>query len=325
MLALAVSAVMLDDAFAASGPSMRVMARIGGAEGPGSDRMVKNGGVLRSGDELQLRLRSEQDAYVYVIAYGSSNTAMLLHPFSGGDEEALVRAGEERVFPREGMYLPLDQRLGRETLYLVGSTVPLTDITGLFPRMEAQGDDVVAVTRVLRGAYPDVSQVSFRHIGAKPLVGVDLAGVRKSITGVAAPPPGSSDQTRSPEGTLVLPATTGWSVPSSAQSFGTSTEAAAGDAAGNEPTDTRGKPGSDTAAGTRESGESDALRRAKEAAGIDPGQFQGILSALPSGGDGEIPESLRGPVREEGVLSAEGSRIRALGAGQPKTGELGLN
>ena len=61
--------------------NVELVARPGSASGSAQDFSVRDGGVLRSGDGVQLRLRSETDAYVYIIAYGSSNTAVLLHPF----------------------------------------------------------------------------------------------------------------------------------------------------------------------------------------------------------------------------------------------------
>ncbi|NIM29220.1 MAG: hypothetical protein GTO67_15830 [Gammaproteobacteria bacterium] len=56
-----------------------------------------------------------------------------------------------------------------------------------------------------------------------------------------------------------------------------------------------------------------ALREAREAAGIDESAFRGILATLPDAGQAEVPSALRERYEEQGVLSAEGSRIRPLG------------
>ena len=65
---------------------------------------------------------------------------------------------------------------------------------------------------------------------------------------------------------------------------------------------------------------SPALRRAREAAGIDEQQFRGILATLPGSDQPQVPESFRRPTREQGVLSAEGSRIRAFEPGPQESG-----
>ena len=61
---------------------------------------------------------------------------------------------------------------------------------------------------------------------------------------------------------------------------------------------------------------SPALRRAREAAGIDERRFQGILTTLTGSGQADGPALIRKPYKEQGVLSAAGSRIRALGGTQ---------
>ena len=57
---------------------------------------------------------------------------------------------------------------------------------------------------------------------------------------------------------------------------------------------------------------SSALREAREAAGMDEHQFRGILTTLPDSSRAAVPDAFRKPFEEQGVLSAEGSRIRAL-------------
>ena len=45
---------------------------------------------------------------------------------------------------------------------------------------------------------------------------------------------------------------------------------------------------------------------------MDEHQFRGILATLPDSNRAVVPDALRKPFKEQGVLSAEGSRIRAL-------------
>ncbi len=313
---------------------VELVARPGSASGAAEDFSVRDGAVLRSGDGVQLRLHSDSNAYVYIIAYGSSNTAVLLRPFSATGDGALIRRGREEIIPEAGVFLPLDGREGRETLFTIISDVPLPGIPDLLPRMEAHGGDLTAITTTIEATYPLAGRLTFKHIAATPLVGV-AATVPRALAPPATTSPTATTKTAdgnpSPVvgASLLPPASSGWSVPST-QDFGTSgatsagtapAPAAAGASAGS------GKPASVSpvaaettpdAAGNAQASEaslapvSPALREAREAAGMDAHQFRGILATLPGNSQAAVPDMLRKPFEEQGVLSAEGSRIRAF-------------
>ena len=184
-LAIALSPA-LAGAAVETGVSLEVIARTAGTDAA-NDFSVRDGGVLRTGDGVRLHLRARRDAYVYVIAYGSSHTAALVFPYSARAEDARVRAGSERIIPRSDRFLPLDDVEGRESLFTIVSDEPIEDIDALMARMEAQGEDLIGVTEVVRRAHPDSARLTFKHLGKAPLVGVDLAGVPRSGGGLDAP------------------------------------------------------------------------------------------------------------------------------------------
>lgn len=312
---------------------VELVARPGSASGSAQDFSVRDGGVLRSGDGVQLRLQSETDAYVYIIAYGSSNTAVLLHPFSGIGDDALIRRGQEAIIPGAGVFLPLDGREGRETLFTILSDVPLPGIPDLLPRMEAHGGDLSAITTLIEAGFPLAGRLTFKHIGATPLVGV-AATVPRAPLSLETTSPAVETKTRDGNApaavgaSLLPPASSGWSVPSS-QDFGTGGATTAGAApaaaaaSANAGTSTSAAPmaagtAPGDAAGSVQASEasaapvSSALREARAAAGMDESQFRGILATLPDSSRAVVPDALRKPFKEQGVLSAEGSRIRAL-------------
>jgi len=320
---------------------VELVARPGSASGAEQDFKVPDGSVLRTGDGVQLRLASETDAYVYVIAYGSSNRAIFLHPFSAKPDDALIRQGATEVVPEGGVFLPLDDREGRETLFTIISDVPLTGMADLLSRIEAYEGDAAAIAAMLAATYPSVRHLSFKHIGASPLVGVATNAPRSSAA------PGTADGSVG-IGASPLPAAGGdWST-SSSRGFGASGTAAGGAAAASAgtrgqstgspetttaavqtpPTATRRVPvgesaaetAAQTAAETAGAPVSSALRRAREAAGIDETQFRGMLATLPDSSQSEVPESIRTTDEELDVLGAEGSRIRALGGIQAQSG-----
>lgn len=299
---------------------------------------LRDGGVLRSGDGVQLRIASESRAYVYVIAYGSSHSAILLHPFSGRAEDALVGPDAARVVPGPGVFLPLDGQEGNETILSIVSDAPLEDVSALLARIEEHGDDLEAIMTLMNERYENVRRLTFRHIGMRPLVGLAAVAPRRQSSSS-----GSFDAALAgiPRSTPGAPSTGegGWSLPSGGESFDTaaSTPAAAAapaatgsadESASAPPVPARdagaveSAPDGKASAGKVSEGKasegkasedvSPALRRAREAAGIDEQQFRGILAKLPASGTGDAPEAVVRDAKEEGVLSAEGSRIRAL-------------
>ncbi len=179
--------------------NVELVARPGSASGSAQDFSVRDGGVLRSGDGVQLRLRSETDAYVYVIAYGSSNTAVLLHPFSAIGDDALIRRGQEEIIPGAGVFLPLDGREGRETLFTIISDVPLPGIPDLLPGIEAHGGDLNAITTLIERRFPLAGRLTFKHIAATPLVGVAATVPRAPLSPEGQSP---APETKTADGTL---------------------------------------------------------------------------------------------------------------------------
>ena len=84
------------------------------------------------------------------------------------------------VWPPSGAYLPLDTRPGREQIFAVASERPLANLSRVLVRMEGAGGAPDSVTRVVAGTFPASMRVAFRHIGRKPLIGVDLGGVART-------------------------------------------------------------------------------------------------------------------------------------------------
>ena len=344
LIAVLVLALGLPSGEARAAVDVRIMASPGSTAAAAKEFRLRDGGVLRSGDGVQLRLGSDADAYVYVVAYGSSHTAMLLHPFSAKPKDALVRGGRKEVIPAAGVFLPLDDQEGQETLFTIVSDVPLKDIPDLLPRIEAHGDDLSAITDMIKAAYPSVRRLSFKHIGARPLVGIGAA-TRRATPSFETPDAtpenefGGDDPQRGGGVSLLPPAGSGWTVPST-QGFATSEDAAAtakvsaspqaspavkesapsGDGVGAVAVIPAAVGESAAASASASASVSPALLKAREAAGIDELQFRGILAKLPGGGEAALPESARKPYKEQGVLGAEGSRIRALGSAQLESG-----
>lgn len=315
---------------------VELVARTGSAQ----DFVVRDGGVLRSGDGLQLRLASDIQAYVYIIAYGSSHTAVLLHPFSARPADALIRPGQREVIPGPGVFLPLDGREGVETLFTIASDAPVKNIAELLARIETHGDDLAAISAMLRSSFPLARRLSFKHISASPLVGVTGSAPQSAASAETSAAGAGAKTAVDPGASLLPPAAGGWAV-SSSKSFATSATPASDppapgaantgrtdDASAAPPAVVASVAGnasasasaSEPASAAAAPAVSSARQAARAAAGIDEQRFRGILATLPSGGSADAPQSSGEPFQEQGVLTAEGSRIRALERAQPQSG-----
>ena len=145
--------------------SITLVARMESPEGNKYNTELTDGDSIYSGDGLQIWLRSERDAYIYVLIYGASHSALLIHPLiPGDDEEARMRGGQERIIPAPDQYLTLDDKTGWETIIAIAADMPVRDVSGLLQRMEQGGGDIQAVTREIRSNYPSFAMLRLKHI-----------------------------------------------------------------------------------------------------------------------------------------------------------------
>lgn len=159
--------VLLPGAATAVAPRLEVQARIDNDSGEVVQRSVAPGAVLRSGDEVRLRVTAWKDGYLYVVALGSSGAAVLLHPFTGPAEP--VRAGEELAVPRDGGFLPLDSRTGREHVLAFVSDTPLESLARLLVRLEGAGAaaDADSLRELMSSEGFEAAHLVFGHRSAE--------------------------------------------------------------------------------------------------------------------------------------------------------------
>jgi hypothetical protein len=144
---------------------------------------VEDGDVLRSGNGLHMTLHLEAPRHVYLAMLGSSGEATLVLPPEGRNLPRPIPAGARLDLPPRGQFFRLDDNTGREAVFVVATAGPLGDPGRVVRILEAAGADHGAAARRLE-ALGDVEKVSFRHIAAEPLVGVD---------------PGAADLLRAPD------------------------------------------------------------------------------------------------------------------------------
>ena len=117
--------------------SMQVIGQRKEVDGSFTEIIVREGGMLRSGDQFQVHINSDSSAYVYIILYDSRGHASKLFPDPKIEQQGFVTAHEEVAVPDKHLWFWLDNHPGTETIYSLASAEPLPDISELLAKMES--------------------------------------------------------------------------------------------------------------------------------------------------------------------------------------------
>jgi hypothetical protein len=109
-------------------------------DGNYSEVFINEGGALRSRDNFQVHLEASRPAYVYILIYDSEDRASQLFPDPKIDHSGFVEVGKSLIVPGPGSWFWLDDSTGTETIYVLASESPMTDIRGLLARMQTADD-----------------------------------------------------------------------------------------------------------------------------------------------------------------------------------------
>jgi CHAT domain-containing protein len=110
------------------------------ADGSYTEVLVSEGSVLRSYDNFQVHLETNKPAFVYVLLYDSEGKASQLFPDPKIDHPGYLQPGSRSAIPSRDLWFWLDEHAGTETIYVLTSEKPLTDIRSLLAQMEG-GDE----------------------------------------------------------------------------------------------------------------------------------------------------------------------------------------
>ena len=89
---------------------------------------------------FQVHLEASRPAYVYILIYDSGDRASQLFPDPKIENSGMVEAGKSLIVPGAGTWFWLDDSAGTETIYVLASEKPMTDIRGLLARMQTADD-----------------------------------------------------------------------------------------------------------------------------------------------------------------------------------------
>lgn len=107
------------------------------AEGGYTEILVSEGSVLRSHDNFQVHLETSRPAYVYILMYDSQGKASQIFPDPKANQPGSVEGGSKLVVPAKDLWFWLDDSTGTETIYVLASEKPMSDIQGLLTKMES--------------------------------------------------------------------------------------------------------------------------------------------------------------------------------------------
>lgn len=181
--------------------------------------LVNEGSVLRSHDNFQVHLETNRPAYVYILLYDSEGQASQIFPDPKIDQPGFVEGGKKVVIPGEDLWFWLDENTGTETVYVLASEKPMSDIRGLLAKMETadeagqkrasqqikeriavmqrgvggitkgqavtyaltNGKKIQKVTEIVTGTGSVIRTVSFYHSGPQPLQSPDKTPARTPL------------------------------------------------------------------------------------------------------------------------------------------------
>jgi hypothetical protein len=120
--------------------SMNIIGQRKEADGSYTEVLVSEGSVLRSYDNFQVHLETNRPAYVYILLYDSQERASQLFPDPKVDQRDFLEQGRRVVVPARDLWFWLDENTGTETIYVLTSEKPMSDIQGLLAKMETVDD-----------------------------------------------------------------------------------------------------------------------------------------------------------------------------------------
>src|SRR5262245_41255762 len=120
--------------------SMNIIGQRKEADGSYTEVLVNEGSVLRSYDNFQVHVDTNRPAYVYILLYDSQERASQLFPDPKIDQHGFLEQGRKVIVPARDLWFWLDENTGTETIYVLTSEKPMSDIQGLLAKMEAVDD-----------------------------------------------------------------------------------------------------------------------------------------------------------------------------------------
>ncbi len=160
----AMNASMVDPAPAAAPLSLNVniIGQRKEPDGSYTEVIVREGSVLQSRDHFQVHVETNKSSHVYVLLFDSQGQATQLFPDPKIDHSGFLDGRRKIAVPDKELWFWLDENPGTETVYVLASEEPMSDIRGLLSKMDKAGN---AERKRLSGQIRQQIQIVERGVG----------------------------------------------------------------------------------------------------------------------------------------------------------------
>jgi hypothetical protein len=126
------------------------------------ERLVKEGDTLISDDYCRINFELDQDAYAYILYLDSRGTLQQLYPDPTTAVPQKVKANTQHTIPTgKDKWFQLDENPGKETVFIVASDKPVSDLQAFYASIQGLSKD--AVLKALEKKAPVLEVLSFNH------------------------------------------------------------------------------------------------------------------------------------------------------------------
>ena len=115
--------------------------RSGGQEA--KNFQIENGGTLNSDDLIKIKFELTESAFVYLLALTGDGDLMKVYPESTVDMPQKLESQKEHFFPKNDRWLKLDDKPGKEKIYLLASPVPIEGFDDKINQINKIGADKI--------------------------------------------------------------------------------------------------------------------------------------------------------------------------------------
>ena len=126
------------------------------------EKIIKEGDTLYSNDFCRISFELDKNAYAYILYYDSKGTLEQLYPGPKAIKPLKVMAKTTYVIPPgDGSWFQLDEQTGTETVFMVASEEPLSNLKEVL--VSLQGLSREEVLKTLKSQAPVVKVLNFKH------------------------------------------------------------------------------------------------------------------------------------------------------------------
>jgi hypothetical protein len=143
--------------------------------------------LLKSGDQVKMIVKLTTQCFVYLLHETPDGEIVLRFPYDLDQFSADYKVGKNYYIPKGRPWFELDEKIGKETFYLLASPTRLTDLEGLLKKYQsspmsgksAAAKDIVSEIRNVRKRFKTFTTTAERPIS----IGGNVRGLENPNAG----------------------------------------------------------------------------------------------------------------------------------------------